>query len=516
MKTIYSKLFIVLTMGILTACNMPRTLGGATPIPTIDLPPTLISGPPPEPVDGIDLFIQEWHVATDGSDLNTCRAAPCATIGRALSLALSVSDPEGLNHHVIRIAAGTYTMDDSVYRQLEGHVTIIGAGADATIIDRTVDGSIEGGFAINSSQRVRIEDLTLSNARDCIDIRETSSAEILINNVNLVDCVGNGVENRGTGLVELVNVHISGAHGTGFGPAESTWHEHGILNFGEMSVEGGESAGNDKTGVFNFGDISLIGTTLSLNQLEGLDHQMGTAQLDFVLVYQNGQGPAIRNGINTYSTLQIDNSRIQENGEGILVAPGGSLLMNDSIIRDHPGEALSIQTGTTAEIRHSLIENNASDNISAIRNEGELTLLHSDMLANHGNAIYGLGNSSIVTIEFSNITNTMFRASTSSHSSLPTIYMEDAGSLLNISNSLIAHNLLEGGMATVESSGEAHILNSTISNNSGLGVYLWGNTSTISYSTIAENGSFGLLGSRNQRQTTPSSPAIHPATVSIP
>ena len=43
------------------------------------------------------------------------------------------------------MAEGTYTTDDS-YTELNGQISITGAGADATIIDRTVDEAISGGF----------------------------------------------------------------------------------------------------------------------------------------------------------------------------------------------------------------------------------------------------------------------------------------------------------------------------------------------------------------------------------
>ncbi|KAA3643400.1 MAG: right-handed parallel beta-helix repeat-containing protein [Chloroflexi bacterium] len=491
-KKKFSFAIAILTLLVLTACNMPRTLGGPTPLPIIDVPPTLVSGPPPEPVGGIDLFIQEWHVATDGSDLNNCQPAPCATVGRALSLALSVTDPEGRNHHVVRIGPGTYTMDDSYYRSLEGNITIMGAGTDSTIINRRVDGEVSNGFPIDGAGRIIIRDLTLQNARDCIDIGETSTAEIRVVDVNLVDCVGNGVENRGSGPVELINVNISGAHGLGFGPAESTWHEHGILNFGDMTVDGGEIAANDKTGIFNWGNISLTGTTLTQNQFAGLEHRMGTAQLSFVGVHHNHLAPANLYGIDTHSTMQIDNSNIRENDRGIHVSPGGSLTLIDSTVRDHPGTALSISDTGSATVEGTTFENNGTlgPRNWTISNFGALTITHSELLRNRDGAIR---NDSTGTVDMS-YTNVLY-SSVYPEEPYPAIY--NLGGILHIDNSLIAHNSLEGAAgegfrAGVEGDGEIRILNTTISNNNGLGAYLWGN-STISYSTIAENTQFGIL-----------------------
>jgi len=411
----------------------------------------------------VDLTL-DWYVATDGDDSNSCTTPGDACL--TLSGAYTKSRPFDRIH----MAAGTYmeTGISGSLLHLESYknVTVIGAGATDTILDA---GGLIGGVYVGNTSTVRLENLTIQNT--------------------IVGPAQGCVATEADGSATLVNVILRNCQG------------RGITNWGEMIIEGGRISDSEGSGIYNWGDLTATGTIIRDNRREGINHGGTLLSLDTVTIRENGS-----TGILTWSSyegtgnIRIINSHITENQLYGIHLSGQQLVLHNSTIENHLREGLRLDAGTHSNITESIIQNNgiepteilSSGRSAGIHNTGILYITRSQVI---GNGLGGIWNhaSGRVFIAKSEISG--------NRGLRPAVYIEDETGYLSISQSLIARNHT-GDFAAVYGFGTTRIFNSTISNNTGPGVWLATDV-LISYSTIAENGGYGIPGGEYVRGAYP-------------
>ncbi len=436
-----------------------------------------------------------WYVSTSGSDSNSCTdpSHPCLTIVE--TFARADADDE------IIIATGTYNeiarspcavrpcspAPDYYAFQADFNIWITGAGQEATVIDL---GNLYAGFYIQGSGHLRLENLTVQNARGnspggCLFVTGTSNAELT--NVTLDHCLNAGVYNySATSTVHLTDVNITATI------IREPYHAgSGIYNVGELTINGGVFSGNGTTGITSEGTLEANNAVFKNNGFEGLNLAGGDATLNNLTVMNNAgnlghvDGLRISNG----AVVSISDSLISENLRGLsidgdgtnVIIQGGSITRNEQqgiLVRGgglhldnvdlsnnggaFPGTSIvsGIENHGITEIRNSRI--NENQNGAIYNNEGRVTLFESTVAGNVGGMV-AIGNQGT----------------------------------MNIQNSLIANNIsgdpgVISSDAAVENMGEMTIANSTISGNRGSGIQPLAGLLSLSFVTIVDNTELGL------------------------
>src|SRR5438132_1439866 len=91
------------------------------------------------------------HVATTGADVGDCVAAPCRTIGHAIT--------QSVSGDTISVAAGTYAEHVLIDRSL----TLTGGGSSSTFIDGSSSGTVVTIGSLSASITVTITRVTIQN-----------------------------------------------------------------------------------------------------------------------------------------------------------------------------------------------------------------------------------------------------------------------------------------------------------------------------------------------------------------
>jgi CSLREA domain-containing protein len=226
-------------------------------------------------------------------------------------------------------------------------VSIVGAGANSTIIDGNGSVTGEGALQIISSS-VNISGVTIQHGISQFGggihnggALTLSSSTITSNTANGHHgevSYGGGIHNDGT--LTLTNDTISGNSGT-----SSIAFGGGVSNFGTMTVADSTISGNTSSGpgggVSNFGTMTVAGSTISGNTGAGggIDNAGGPATLTNSTVSGN-TGGGIHNGGVGAGPLIIINSTISHNestgsGGGIYNTSGTTSLFNVTIANNH-------------------------------------------------------------------------------------------------------------------------------------------------------------------------------------
>ena len=434
-----------------------------------------------------------WYVATTGSDSNTC-AEPdlaCRTIVEAFRRA--DADDQ------INIAAGTYAEvaryeDYSVFANIDFDLRVVGAGANETIIDL---GNTYAGFYVLGGGRLRLEDLTVQNARGnspggCIMV--VGNGEVNAENVNLTRCLYAGIViNDPASQVNLVNVSIT----------ESVVREPygagaGIYNRGNLTIEGGEISRNPNQGISSTGILEINGTLIEDNLLEGL-FISGEATLSGLTVQDNGGDLGHYDGIVILggAAVELSDSLVTANdARGIhiygedpfnpltdgLPASGPRVSILNSMISDHRGDGIFIAAGTLT-LNGTTLQGNAYEWGRALDNrEGFVEIRNSHITGN------GTGTIQIGPDGEMNIFETTIDDNSGDYQ---TIFNEGT---MNMQNTLVANNV--SALRAIENDGgDMLIANSTISGNLTTGIVAFRGNLTLSYVTIADNTGTGFAAS---------------------
>ena len=221
----------------------------------------------------------------------------------------------------IEVPAGTYTLtivgagEDAAATgdlDINGDLTIIGAGAATTIVDgNALDRVFEFRFGI-----VEISGLTIRNGSANLGsgiLIQQSTLTLNSSTVSSNSATGFGGKGGGIGngrTMTITNSTISGNSATGLGG--------GILNGGTMTITNSTVSGNtssqDGGGIFNEGVVTITNSTLSNNSA----------------VNRGG-------GIRSIATLTITNSTLSKNsaGSGGGIFASGTATLKNTIVANN-------------------------------------------------------------------------------------------------------------------------------------------------------------------------------------
>ncbi len=277
-------------------------------------------------------------------------------------------------------------------------------------------------------------------------------ADVEIRDLSIVNAHNKAIENNGT--LEFTDVLVWGNRGTA------------ITNNGTLTTSGDIRVfGNLSTAIYNSGDLSLnSGTWLSANGGAGIVNENGNVYLDSVEIKFNGYRGIESTGAS--NSVEIVNSAIYDNG----IATG-----------NYP--CISNKEGFL-----SILDSSVENCFGGVANsEGATAVLENVTIEGH--EYYGIMNYYNSDFE---LTDSRVRANDDG--------IVNSGSILNIKNSTITHNELDGIRNALDSIGEAGTEarvtadNTTISSNGSKGIYnavdsyvdIYGNSS------IDSNGWFGI------------------------
>jgi predicted outer membrane repeat protein len=363
----------------------------------------------------------------------------------------------------IYLTSGTFTLsfdgfdDDNAIRgdlDITGDVTIIGAGAENTIID---GGGIDRIFDVFPGTNVSISGVTIRNgtARNGAGIRSTGSLtienSIIENNIaeGAFDSVGGGIANSQGGNLTLIGVTVrnntSEIHGGGLYSTDSTVTiTDSVFENNSTEMDGGGIS------VFN-GSLDMTGGAIRNN----------SADLD-------GGGLSMESAIVSLTEVSVSSNTATEAGGGINVFGNGA--------------ELRIFTSTIAD-------NSATNEGGGIRAAGVTLGLMDTTVSGNTTTLGGGGlfsDTSLVEIQ-----NSLFAYNTASEDGGAISSNGFAGSL-GISNSTFSGNstLLSGGAIFNAASGGTSLVNATITANSAgtLGGGIRSTTQTnLGNTIVAEN-----------------------------
>lgn len=471
MNTRQKKISILLFIVILSLACAPldfgrRILAGLAPTPTLTPPPTT----------PVDTTTDIWYVSLSGDDSNSCTTLEdaCAT----LAVALAKSTPADQ----IIIAEGAYDLPG--YRGLIWHhLTITGAGESLTILDGA--GGVSG-FRINGTSEVRIEDLTVQNTvlgSPYACIQASGSSRVILENVTVRECERTGLHIDSGAIMFAYNVTVDHVLDEDRNP-DFILNGSGILNLGEMTLNNSLVINNEDAGIVNSGFMTINDTVIRGNATEGIVVSGGEVIMHDGTVTGNGVFNGQTRGIVlTGGVMEAFDSVFDANlGPAISVLEGAVLRLTDSEITNHADFALAVRSGGVAVLTRTDIENNArgADALFTVINEGNLSIYESNLNNNAHFGLYNIGNG-VMLVYGTNISNQTERA----------VYNQDATGevwLVRVLVTSSGEGLYNG---VVFNGGTMRLINSTISNNTGIGLRSRGNA-TLSYVTIAENSGLGL------------------------
>ena len=430
-----------------------------------------------------------WYVSVSGDDSNTCTFADdaCLTIGGAVDKAEAEdarldalhSDLERVEH-TIHIGPGTFdqttrTGSSSPTVSISNIISLVGAGSDKTFIEGR---NVVSPVSLHGDAEVSIIDLTIQNGGgeapgNCLTLRGNSAADL--ENVNIGNCSGRGIEHFSPGSLNLTNVMVSNSE------------EDGLLirSTGDLGVVNSRFVNNGGYGI-QAGDvsISILDTTVHNNDWGGLSLG-GTVNLVGSVVTDNGAGEL---GSQAGLTMHAGTATISETlfsghpHEGIVTAePGSDITIQNSTVEGNAFTGIGVAGGNFI-INAVLIRDNgrlfAETSIAGgIESySGSLRIENSNIRANHNG---GIRVADEVTLTVLNTT------VNDNLSVLPGIWNSGTAT---IENSTISNNSDAG----IENRGTMQVINSTISGNRDNGITAVDGDLTLSFVTIAGNGFNGL------------------------
>ncbi|MBI3158402.1 MAG: right-handed parallel beta-helix repeat-containing protein [Chloroflexi bacterium] len=438
----------------------------------LDLARQILAGLATTPTPTASFELHEssiWYVTKEGDDANSCDSPvqACLTIAEAIGRA---DDDD-----IINIGAGVFVEAMSGQQALGiiDDLVLRGSGAGVTIIDG--DGA-RGGILVSGDARVVISNLTVRNTvagapGNCISIRSDASARV--ENVVVENCAPSGIEHISSGLVMLVNVQATRAAGTG------------VVNGGEMAIEGGRFFANGSNGISSYGEITIRDAVIEDNTLDGLSLG-GQALVQDSIIFNNGFISPNHSGVGVSGAVALNNVQITDNEYGVSVFEGGSLAMLGGEIVNSRKIGLEIDAAASASLTEVLMRGNgiifAETSIPGhISNRGTLEVIRSRLLSSYNGALLNFETGVFV-----------LRESTieDSGGSLAPIFNHSGGSGL-IEGSLLANN--HASTSVIDNRGDLTLINSTVSGNLGGGIYATDGSLSISYVTIADNTGIGLV-----------------------
>ena len=434
-------------------------------------------------------FAYEWYVAKTGDDSNTCQSfsEPCLTIMGAVNKTLaedtslhSTYDDIVTIDHTIHVAAGTYRdpgpYDWSQTVEITNNITILGAGSDLTFIDGR--GEVTALY-IRGNAVATIEDVTIQNGGGTVPgsgLSLRGDASLTLRDSVVRDSGRWGIEAMySTGTLTLINVIITNNS------------ETGLSNGMRTNVEGGQIIDNGHYGIDSYGDLTMTDTIIARNNYGGLTLR-GEANLTGLTITNNGVGGRLGHQVGLF--MEAGNVSISDSTflfhpkDGILTFDGGAnLTIANSLIQGNTGVGVNIHGGTVTLTQVTIRDNGSLYASTSVGGgiditEGTLHLENSLIAGNHNGGI-NIWPDGAMLMDFTTIDENL--------NNFPGVFNHPGGEV-TINNSTISNNSYMG----IDNRGTMLVTNSTISNNSNHGIMVNEGQLTLSYVTIAENGINGL------------------------
>ena len=322
-------------------------------------------------VEAPRLLVYHVNSDRDAIDINPGNGVVDTGVDGEITLRAAVMEANALLERArIVLPAGTFALDrgttdnnnpdEDLAAQddidLYGHVSIVGAGPDLTIIDAA---RRSGVIEIHDAAQVTIDDVTLQNGfwngaitnRGIADIRNT----VILNSSAISDNgEGGGITNRGSLTVadSVIQGNQSGARGQG----------GGIANFGNAIIDRTTFHDNSSGAAGKGGGFANLGTaTISASTFS--DNSSGAG----------GEGGAIHNTLGnltlTNSTVSGNSSGANGRGGGIFVAAGrvdilsSTIVYNSTTARGDQGGGITVSSDAHLSIGNTIVANNENGHI---------------------------------------------------------------------------------------------------------------------------------------------------------
>ena len=287
---------------------------------------------------------------------------------------------------------------------VQGTLTVIGAGRDATILQPDPNFPPMRIFDVPSGAFLTVCNLTIRGVQShgnpwdpsygglgVLNAGRVMLTEVAIRDNELDDGpgAGAGIRNDPTGVLYMSNSIVSGnKEGSSSGGAPGG---AGILNDGALTIVSSSIAGNSTpflggigAGLLNRGSATVQNSTISGNDAGqtagGGIFATGTLTIESSSITGNSAGgngdePVGGGGIFIAGNVSIRNTTVAQNrasglgpvGAGIRVAAGGSLVLDGSTVADNrsfgvgDGRGGGIYDDGSAQIRNSIVARNTAD-----------------------------------------------------------------------------------------------------------------------------------------------------------
>ena len=273
--------------------------------------------------------------------------------------------PAGTGADTIILPAGTYSLTVGTPNEdlanggdldILGSLTIVGAGADATIIDGNgLDRVLDVNPALTPGVGVTIAGVTIRNGlEDTGGGIENGGVLTVTHSIvsgNTARRRGAGIRNR-AGTLTIVNSSISGniAGDRGSG----IWNEAGTLSITGSTISGNIAADRGGGILNEAGTLSIANSTVSGNSaVDGggirNDGQLtiGNSLLFGNLAAEDGGGLLHRSGAATLNNVTIADNVADENADGVgegggIRVVGGTLTVRNSIVAGNRDDSVTI------------------------------------------------------------------------------------------------------------------------------------------------------------------------------
>ncbi len=275
----------------------------------------------------------------------------CTTKGKACgSIQTAITTAEGATYNgknvIIKVAAGTYTENDTIAASSLASLAVAGAGASSTTVSGNNGAEAGTVFTVNSGT-VSLSGLTITNGQGTNGggISNNSGGNLFVTGDtitgNSASNFGGGIangDNSGTGTLTVTDATITEntADNNGGGIANGENNGHGALTVTDSTITGNTAQG--ESGGIGNGDFSGNGT-LTVAGSTFLDNSAGAGAGGGAI--DNGDNGGYGNVIATDSTFS--NNTAYGLGDGGAIDSGdfngsGSLTVTGSTFSDNSGE----------------------------------------------------------------------------------------------------------------------------------------------------------------------------------
>ena len=283
-----------------------------------------------------------WYVSGTGDDGNSCmtKAAACATIGHAISLAASGD--------TIQIAPSTYQENLTISKNL----TLNGGGAATTVVDGGGSDVNANVFTVGSGVSLTLTNLTIKNGVGFSGGGGVYNAGTLVANksnfYSNVALTGGAILNKGTATFSNTNFTGNSPYFFGHSAACGAIDNQGTMTITTSTFYSNYANNNFTNGgaICNSSTLTITDSTFNDNQSQGNNGGYGGAIYNSAgaLIVTNSTfylNSATSGGGAIYApggTVQISNSTFGINavtsggGGGTLSNAGGSFLIQNSIV----------------------------------------------------------------------------------------------------------------------------------------------------------------------------------------